>query len=145
MPPTHILVTAPEGRMTPIAPSDGTDPGRPVLLVDHGSVCRVRYSAEVRRSIARGDLLLCRLEQRARELALRPANDLEAAAAPKSLEEYFPDSDRELVAGDRVNFAELDAKRKARAEAKAKSELDEAAKNATPPIGAAANDTPGKE
>lgn len=61
--PTHITVTAPEGRKTPIHPNDGTDPDSPTLLfVEAGHVAKVRYSSDIRRSINRGDLIPCDLE-----------------------------------------------------------------------------------
>lgn len=56
MPPTHIFVTAPEGRLTPINPTDGSD-GAGLLYVEHGRTTRVKYSADVRRAIADGDLI----------------------------------------------------------------------------------------
>jgi len=57
--PTHITVTAPAGRRTPIGRRDGAEPGGSQLCVVRGVVCRVRYSQDVRRSIARGDLIPC--------------------------------------------------------------------------------------
>ena len=61
MPPTHILVTAPEGRKCPIHPSGGSDVGG-LLYVEHGRVTRVKYDQDLRRSIARGDLIPCKLD-----------------------------------------------------------------------------------
>lgn len=58
---THITVTAPPGRRTPIHPSDGVRPGGGALYVEHGCVERVRYSQTVRRSLGRGDLISCDL------------------------------------------------------------------------------------
>ncbi len=57
MPPTHITVTAPPGKLTPIHYEDSTEPGGLPLRVSAGNVHRVRYSQAVRRSIARGDLI----------------------------------------------------------------------------------------
>ncbi len=76
--PKHITVTAPEGRKTPISPNDGTDGGN-MLYVEHGRVTRVAYSQDVRRSIARGDLVPCTLEG-------AKVETLDEADAPESLE-----------------------------------------------------------
>lgn len=59
--PTHITVTAPEGRKTPIHTNDGTDPSGHQLTVEKGRIAKVRYSQDVRRSINRGDLIPCDL------------------------------------------------------------------------------------
>jgi hypothetical protein len=55
----RILVTAPEGRKTPIASSDGSSPGGGQLYVEQGDVVPVSYSSSIRRSISRGDLIPC--------------------------------------------------------------------------------------
>lgn len=116
---THITVTAPEGRKTPIAPNDGVDPSGTLLYVDPGSVCRVRYSADVRRAIGRGDLVLC-------DLQAKPVKELEQAACPKQLEEVIEDH----YGGDKCDLKKLKehreqlAKAKAEAEAAAKAEAD---------------------
>ena len=57
--PAFLTVTAPEGRTTPIAPNDAADPTGLVLTVTSDVVCRVRYSSDVRRAIACGDLIPC--------------------------------------------------------------------------------------
>jgi hypothetical protein len=57
-----ITVTAPAGRMTPIHERDGREPNGSQLRVEHGTVCRVRASQTVMRSVMRGDLLLCRVD-----------------------------------------------------------------------------------
>lgn len=75
--PEFITVKAPEGRMTPINPSDAADPSGVVLRVTSEQVTRVRYSQDVRRSIARGDLYPC-------TLAGEPC-DLEKANSPKAM------------------------------------------------------------
>jgi len=60
--PTHITVTAPPGRKTPVHADDGTDPGGGVLYVEDGCVCRVRFSQAIRRSIARDDMFPCDMD-----------------------------------------------------------------------------------
>lgn len=57
--PTHITVTAPPDRVTPIHEADGIMPGGGQLRVTAAFVDRVRYSQSVRRAIARGDLIPC--------------------------------------------------------------------------------------
>jgi len=80
MPPTHITVTAPEGRLTPIHKSDGVEPGGAALVVAPGDVRRVAYSTTVHRSILRGDLVMCDLDGKAVASA-------DLAAAPLDLHE----------------------------------------------------------
>lgn len=74
--PTHITVTAPTGKVTPIHESDGIAPGGVQLRVTAGAVERVRYSQSVRRAIGRGDLIPCNMSG-----AAVPSVDL--AAAPE--------------------------------------------------------------
>lgn len=76
--PTHITVTAPPDRVTPIHEADGITPGGGQLRVRAGVVARVRYSQSVRRSIARGDLIPCNMSG-----AAAPSIDL--ADAPEEL------------------------------------------------------------
>lgn len=57
--PTHITVTAPPDRVTPIHEADGITPSGAQLRVRAGVVARVRYSQSIRRAIARGDLIPC--------------------------------------------------------------------------------------
>src|SRR5262249_30685076 len=59
--PSHITVTAPAGRLTPIHRQDGAEPGGGLLFASEGAVVRGRYagSQSVRRAIARGDLIPC--------------------------------------------------------------------------------------
>lgn len=97
MPPTHITVTAPEGRLVPIHPSDGTDPSGMLLHVEAGTVCRVRYSQSTRRAINRGDLIPCSLEG-------RPV-DVDAADCPKALDELEP-----TAVGSKLRLSSLAAK-----------------------------------
>lgn len=75
--PTHITVTAPTGRRTPVHPSDGAEPGGAVLFVEPGAVRRVAYSQTIRRSITRGDLTPCTMDG--------AACGVELAAAPNDL------------------------------------------------------------
>ena len=88
--PTHITVTAPAGRLTPVHHQDGTEPGGIPLRVAPGFVHRVRYSQDIRRSIKRGDLVPCNLEGQ--------TVGLELAAAPNDL----PDG--------RIDLAQRDSK-----------------------------------
>lgn len=83
--PTHVTVTAPEGRRTPVASEDGIEPGGGQLQVTHGAVRRVRYSQTIARSIGRGDLLLCNMDGKLVESA-------DLAAAPKDLEDMRADA-----------------------------------------------------
>lgn len=76
--PTHITVTAPTGKVTPIHESDGIAPGGVQLRVTAEAVERVRYSQSVRRAIGRGDLIPCNMSG-----AAVPSIDL--AAAPDDL------------------------------------------------------------
>lgn len=78
----RILVTAPEGRKTPIASSDGAAPGGGQLYVEQGDIIAVPYSSTVRRSIQRGDLIPCT------ESGLA-ADDLADAQAPEDFEPVF--------------------------------------------------------
>ena len=40
---THITVTAPEGRKTPVSAADGIEPGGGLLYVEPGWIRRVAY------------------------------------------------------------------------------------------------------
>lgn len=89
--PTHIFVTAPPGRVTPIHRDDGIEPGGAVMYVRPGEVCRVRYwigdertSQTVRRSVNRGDLILCDMNGAlvdSFELAAAPDDNVETRRA----------------------------------------------------------------
>jgi hypothetical protein len=57
--PNRILVTAPEGRETPIATTDGIAPTGGQLTIQKGDIVPVPYSSSIRRSINRGDLIPC--------------------------------------------------------------------------------------
>ncbi|HEY6179074.1 MAG TPA: hypothetical protein VIX73_31690 [Kofleriaceae bacterium] len=76
--PTHITVTAPPDRVTPIHEKDGIAPGGLQMRVTAGFVARVRYSQSTRRAISRGDLIPCNMSG-----AAVPSADL--AAAPEEL------------------------------------------------------------
>jgi len=84
--PTHITVTAPPGRLTPIHPNDGTDPGGHPTKAVAGVVKRVRFSQTIRRAIARGDLIPCDLDAGAVSgpSAAAAPDDLEAALAARA-------------------------------------------------------------
>jgi hypothetical protein len=60
MRPSHITVTAPEGRLTPIHPDDGVEPGGHLMYVRAGHVRRVALSMDVRRYILDEDLIPCK-------------------------------------------------------------------------------------
>lgn len=75
--PTHITVTAPLGKLTPIHDDDGRHPGGIPLRVSAQYVDRVRFSQSIRRSIARGDLIPCDMNG--------AACVVELAAAPEEL------------------------------------------------------------
>lgn len=78
MPPlTHINVTAPEGRVTPIHHTDGASPGGGQLRVTSDVVARVRWlgSQNIRRAIKSGDLIMC-------DMNGAHVPSAEAAAAP---------------------------------------------------------------
>jgi hypothetical protein len=78
-PITHVTVTAPEGRKTPIPPEDGIEPGGGLMHVQPGFVRRVRYSHATLRAIDRRDLFLCDLDG-------TPVDSVALAAAPVELE-----------------------------------------------------------
>jgi hypothetical protein len=76
--PTHVHVTAPEGRRTPIHRNDGIESNGGQLHVESAEVRRVVFSQDVRRAVARGDLVLCNMHG--------VACDLDKAGAPDELE-----------------------------------------------------------
>lgn len=93
MPPTHIFVTAPDGRMPPLHPSDASG-GLGLVHAEHGKVTRVKYSAEVRRAITDGDLIPT-------TIGGTPVKDIDKAAAEEPLESGGPHvtpEDRKAVA-----------------------------------------------
>jgi hypothetical protein len=73
--PTHVTVTAPEGRTTPVHHEDGVEPGGGQLVIIAGRVRRVKWSQTTMRSRNRGDLILCNMDG-------EPVDSAEAAAAP---------------------------------------------------------------
>lgn len=77
-PVTHVTVTAPAGRQTPIGAADGVEPGGGLLYVTDKVVCRVKNTHTIIRSINRGDLILCNMDG-------APVESAQAAAAPEEL------------------------------------------------------------
>lgn len=84
--PTHVTVTAPEGRRTPVHRDDGVEPGGGQLVVTHEAVRRVRWSQTTMRSRGRGDLILCNMDG-------GPVDSVDLAAAP----EDFPADGKPIV------------------------------------------------
>lgn len=76
--PTHVTVTAPEGRHTPVDAADGVEPGGGLMYVTPDRVRRVRYSHTTLRSIGRGDLVLCNMDG-------APVESVALAACPEEL------------------------------------------------------------
>ena len=76
---THVTVTAPEGRRTPVNPEDGVEPGGGQMFVTSADVCRVRYTHTTIRSIGRKDLILCNMDG-------APVASAELASAPEHLD-----------------------------------------------------------
>jgi hypothetical protein len=85
--PTHIYVTAPQGRLTPIHPDDGIEPGGFPMRAKAGEASMVRYwivqpnghvivSQTTRRAITRGDLIPCNDKG-------TPVDDVDAAQVPE--------------------------------------------------------------
>lgn len=82
--PTHITVTAPAGKRTPVHSADGVEPGGAVLYVTDDVIARVRYSQTTRRSINRGDLIPCDMNGAAVGVALAAAPaDLPGGKVPR--------------------------------------------------------------
>lgn len=76
--PTHVTVTAPPGRRTPVDAKDGVEPGGGPLYVTAERVRRVRFSHTTHRSIGRGDLILCNMDG-------APVAMVDQASAPDDL------------------------------------------------------------
>lgn len=78
--PEYITVKAPPGKTTPIHPSDGHPISGPLLIALPDRVIRVRFagSQNVRRSIGRGDLIMC-------DMNGAPVSSAELAASPDEL------------------------------------------------------------
>lgn len=72
--PTHVFVSAAEGREVPIPTSEATAPGAQLLKCRHGRVYRLPWSTYTRRRINATDLYLTD------SIGRRVANELEAAA-----------------------------------------------------------------
>ena len=77
---THITVTAPAERVTPIHKRDGGTVTGAQPQVIAGEIHRVRYSQDVRRAIGRGDLVPC-------DMNGAPCG-VELAAAPDEIDGY---------------------------------------------------------
>lgn len=77
-PVTHVTVTVPEGRNTPVDERDGVEPGGAQLRLTSNDVDRVRYSHATIRSINRGDLILC-------DMNGAPVESAHLASAPHPL------------------------------------------------------------
>lgn len=56
--PTHVFVTAAEGRKVPIPSNEASAPGAALLLCEPGKVYRLPYTTHTRRRITSGDLVL---------------------------------------------------------------------------------------
>lgn len=56
--PETVIVTAPEGRATPLHRTTGRLPGGGLLIVNPGEEVEVPHDSYVRRRIARGDLVI---------------------------------------------------------------------------------------
>lgn len=78
-PLTHVLVTAPEGRSTPVCEKDGREPGGAQLVVVAGEIRRVKFSHTTIRSVNRGDLILCNMDGKV-------VKSFEAASSPKDID-----------------------------------------------------------
>lgn len=102
MPPSHIFVTAPEGRLCPIHPADGRNHETGGLLyVEHGKVERVKYSGDVRRAWKRGDLVLVDRQGakvKTFDQAAAPAEIAELADKKAPAPASAPDADKKAPA-----------------------------------------------
>lgn len=78
--PAYITVTAPEGRQTPVNRRDGLELDGAQLCATSGWIIRVRYagSSDIRRSIRRGDLIMC-------DMNGAPVASVDLAIAPNDL------------------------------------------------------------
>lgn len=85
MKPSHITVTAGPGRLAPIHPDDGREPGGALMYVAPGMVRRVRLSATVERLVLDKDLIPCTMQGAALRADSLPEM-FEQAAAPDEIE-----------------------------------------------------------
>lgn len=90
--PTHVFVTAAEGREVPIPPSEGSAPGAMLLRCKPGKVYRLMWSTYTRRRILAGDLLPTTIG------GLKVAELEQAAAGDLDQLGYLTDSDGAVVA-----------------------------------------------
>jgi hypothetical protein len=77
--PTHVYVTAAEGRECPIPSNEATAPGGSLLRVLPGKRYRLPWSQYTRKRVRSGDLVLV-------NAGGTPVGDPEQAAAPRALE-----------------------------------------------------------
>lgn len=61
MPPTHVFVTAAEGRLVPVPPNEASAPGSTLLKCEPGKVYRLPWTTYTRKRINAGDLVLCNM------------------------------------------------------------------------------------
>lgn len=87
-PITHVNVTAPEGRRTPIDHNDGVGPGGRQMHVTSDVVARVAWSQSTYRSAARGDLILCNMDGTpvaSADLAASPSEHEDGIVRPRKI------------------------------------------------------------
>lgn len=80
--PTHIYVTAAEGREVPVPPSEASAPGAQLLKCLPGKVYVLPNSTYTRRRLLSGDLLPC-------DRAGKIVGDVDQASAPAELGEVM--------------------------------------------------------
>ncbi len=122
MPPiTHVLVTAVEGRLVPIPPSEGSAAGAAILTIEPGKVYRLPWSTYTRKRLAGGDLELVNAKTRKpRGKGEKPATpeeasvkvDLKITATGELDADQRPDTE---INAERAKAAELEAKKNAAA------------------------------
>lgn len=104
--PTHVFVTAAEGRLVPIPANEGSAPGAALLKCEAGKLYRLPWSTYTRKRIAGGDLVLV-------NRGGTKVDSPEAAAAPDVLKV----DDAGAIAADQrpdeIINAEADAREKA--------------------------------
>lgn len=76
--PTHIYVTAAEGREVPFPPSEVSAPNGVLLRALPGKAYRVPYTTYTRKRINSGDAIMC-------DIRGNPVRDLASAAAPREV------------------------------------------------------------
>lgn len=116
-PITHVLVTAAEGRLVPVPPSELSVSGAPVATIEAGKVYRLPWSTYTRRRLASGDLLLVDAKSKKPTKSTDPSAaavgvDLKLAADGSVDEDQRPD---EVINAASTKAAELEAKKAAAA------------------------------